>query len=79
MMGHHFYSPVDGSFMAFGMLFSWVFNILFIVLILYAIYRLFENRNIPDTKSRSLEILKERYARGEISGEQFSIMKNDLK
>ncbi len=77
----------------FGFGFGWIFTILFWALIIWAIYALIENltghshnqhhHDQQNTKmsqeNSALNILKERYAKGEISKEQFDQMKKDLE
>lgn len=61
-----------------GMLFS----VIFWVLIIYGIVYLFKRSRHTDfwhMKSNAEEILKERYAKGEITKEKFEEMKKDLK
>lgn len=68
----------DG-FMGGGMWFGWVFWIVIIVLIVYLIVRFTNQQNTRSTSNKSaLDILKKRYARGEITKEEFDKMKNDI-
>ena len=53
-----------------------IFWVLFIVLIVWAV-REFGGRN-ASPHSRALDILKERYAKGEISKEEFESKKKDV-
>ena len=77
------YSPCFG----FGMMSYWpyggwmmLFWILFWVVIIYLIYKLVSNNtNWFAFEKNSLEILKKRYAKGEITKKQFDQMKKDLK
>ena len=68
-----------------GMGFGWmligpVFAVLFIVLIVYGVYYIFSGRGVSEPqRSRPLDILKERYARGEITEEQYSKMKKEFE
>ena len=69
------------DFMFGGMWFSWIFWIVLIVLIIWLIVNQ-SNRNkqsyqTPQQDS-SIDILKKRYAKGEITKEQFEQMKRDL-
>jgi len=61
--------------------FGWFFWILIIALIFVLIWTNTRERNkyIPfDGKETAMDILKKRYAKGEISKEQFDQMKKDL-
>ena len=61
--------------------FGWLFWIIIIGLILVLIWTNTRERNkyIPfDRKETALDILKKRYAKGEITKEQFDQMKKDL-
>lgn len=58
--------------------FGGLFMLIFWGLVIYAIIILVRNDHGPK-EDRSLEILKERYAKGEITKEQFEMMKKDLK
>ncbi len=73
MMGYY------GNMLGFGggifMLIFWVLVILFIA---WAIKEMADNNNKKPTDS-AFEILKQRYAKGEISKEEFEIKKADLK
>ncbi len=66
-----------------GMWFSWLFWIILIVVIIWAIIQ-FTNRSQPMNftnsidNETSLDILKKRYAKGEITKEEFEKMKEDL-
>ena len=60
-----------------GMLFMCVFWVCIIGLIIWGILRLSRHSGTP-TKSSPLEIAKERYARGEITKDQFDQLKKDL-
>jgi putative membrane protein len=66
-----------GGWQIFGMVMMSVFWIAIIALIIWGIKRFTE-----DTKSTTgkdaLDIIKERYARGEISKEEFQQLKKDL-
>ncbi|NOX65653.1 MAG: SHOCT domain-containing protein [Chlorobi bacterium] len=66
-----------------GMWFSWLFWIILIVVVVWAIIQ-FGNRNQPTNitnnteRETPLDILKKRYAKGEITKEEYERMKNDL-
>lgn len=63
-----------------GMVFGWVFWILLLVVIIWVVYQfLSKNQNSANTKSENaMDILKERYAKGEITKEEYENMKKDL-
>lgn len=62
----------------FGMGFGSLFMILFWAVVIYLLYTLFTHDKKCSTKSPE-EILKKRYANGEISKEEFERMKEELK
>lgn len=73
------------GFGGWGMGFGWIFMILFWGLIILGIAGLVRwlsssnrNTNLPPPKT-ALEILEERYARGEIDRDEFEQKKHDLK
>ena len=64
--------------MGFGMAWYWILGIVLVVLVIGFIIRS-NYHNIPENQSRSaLDILKERYARGEIDKEEFEEKKNRI-
>jgi len=63
--------------MGIGSFFMWAIWLL-VIFSIYALFKLFFNQS-NDAQSSSMEILKKRYARGEIDAEQFSRMKKDLE
>ncbi len=74
-----------GRFGGWGgtMSFGWIFEILFWGLIIFIIVMLFKrnktmNRGDEDNSDTAIEILRERYAKGEISKKQLIEMKKDL-
>jgi putative membrane protein len=76
------YYPMMGRYpyMGFGMSLVWL---IVIIVIAYFIYRLIESKKIlaqnrPAIKSAE-DILAERYAKGELTREQYIQMKEDLK
>ncbi|MEK6831044.1 MAG: SHOCT domain-containing protein [Nanoarchaeota archaeon] len=64
------YYPFGGSMMLF-----WI---IFWVIVIYVIYKLL-SQNTNWFNGSSLEVLKKRYAKGEITKKQFDQMKKDLK
>jgi putative membrane protein len=65
-----------------GMVFGFIFFILAVIGIIFLIVWLVKRSNYPGAENRaeskSLEVLKERYAKGEITKDQFDNMKKDL-
>jgi putative membrane protein len=72
MMYYNDFSP----FHMFG--FGYVPMFLFWGLIIYGVIVLFQHNGL-NVKGRALDILKERYAKGEITKEQFETTKKDLQ
>ena len=66
-----------------GLWFSWIFRIAVILLIVWVIVhgsnRNQKNNNIKQFRDTPLDIIKRRYANGEITKEEFEIMKKDLR
>ena len=72
--------PMMG-FGGFGMIFGFIFFVLMVIGVILLIVWLVRRTgyNITDkTSTRSLEILKERYAKGELTKEQYENMKKEL-
>lgn len=66
------------GFMGFG----WLWIIILIVIILAGVYFFSQGsrqENVSQTSTSSLEILKQRYAKGEITEEQFRQMKKEIE
>ncbi|MGM0365011.1 MAG: SHOCT domain-containing protein [Actinomycetota bacterium] len=65
-----------------GIILGFIFFILIIIgivlLIVWLIKRTTYPGTEPKTKNKALEVIKERYARGEISKEQYESIKKDL-
>ncbi len=57
-----------------------IFMVIFWVLIIWMITRFVRHHPHPNVHhGKALDILKERYAKGEITKEQFEIMKKDIQ
>jgi putative membrane protein len=64
-----------------GMGFGWIIGIIILLIILWLAFKTFQpNKEHPSTGQKTpLDILKERYARGEIDKEDFEQRKKDLE
>lgn len=66
------------GFMGFG----WLWIIILIVIILAGVYFFsegFKQQGTPQTSTSSIEILKQRYVKGEITEEEFRKMKKEIE
>ncbi len=63
----------------FGMGFGWILWIAIIALIVFLVWQyLRQDKNLGDSQNSPLEILKQRYAKGEIDKEEYEEKKRDL-
>ena len=72
----------DGHWFGFGGGFMWIAWILFIVAVIWVIRSAASpggGRQPPETRESALEILKARYARGEISAEEYQRMRREIE
>lgn len=76
----HYYQMVDHENIAAGLIMT-IIGILFIILlgtIIFKLYKDSDKHEIKDTETKAIEIAKERYAKGEISQDEFNQLKKDL-
>lgn len=69
---------MNGFGHGWGMGWWWIIGILVVVLIVWLIVRSANSRDTSTKEKSSLDILKDRYARGEIDKEEFEKKKKDL-
>ena len=70
----------EGHMFGFGGGFMWIVWILLIVAIVWAVKAVWGSGNNPPEKRKSaLDILKERYARGEIDQQEFEQKRKELE
>lgn len=63
-----------------GMGFGWIFGLIILIAIIWFVYKaLNTNQTIKSGNKSSMDILKERYARGEIDKQEFEERKKDLQ
>ena len=69
----------NGFGMGFGGGFMWLILLLFVIVFFWLLKDVFSGQNSPGKKEKSaLEILQERYARGEIDRDEFEQKRKDL-
>jgi len=64
--------------MGSGMVWYWIIGILALALVVWLIAKSAGQKNTPNQSKSALEILKERYAKGEIDKKEFEKRKKDL-
>ena len=65
--------------MSWGMGFGWLIGLVLLVLIIWAVTKGINSGNsAPDERKSALDILKERYVRGEINKEEYEDRKSVL-
>ncbi len=69
----------DNVGMGFSGPFMWLFWIIGIIVIVWAVVIVAGGRKVPSAKQKTaLDILKERYAKGEIDDQEFALKWKDL-
>lgn len=71
----------DGSMMAFGGGFMWIFWLFLLVLLIFIIKAVVGNNpgSAPRQEDSPLDILKKRYARGDIDEDEFTRRRTELE
>jgi len=72
------YGHSDGMFFGGGPL-MWVFWLVLLVVLIYVLKNIFGSANKSSSSNEALEILKQRYARGEIDEAEFKQRKKQLE
>jgi len=62
-----------------GLGYGWIYGMIGLVVFLAILYFLFRNAETPKRDDRPLGILKERYARGEITKDEFEEARKELE
>lgn len=71
------FQGMDGH--GWGMGWGWIIGLILLVLVIWIIVKMINQRNqLPGHNKTPLDILKERYARGEIDKQEFEERKKDL-
>lgn len=76
MMGHGFSGPLG---MGFAMIIHLAFAALIIMAVIWMFKAVFRSGHHAAGQTGAIEILQQRYAKGEITGEEYQRMKNELE
>ena len=79
MMGYGYGSSMGWLGMGFGMIMFLAFTALFIMVIIWVFKEVFRGVHRHEKTTGALEILKERYARGEITSEEYQRINKELE
>lgn len=78
MMGYGFGGPLGWLGMGIGMIIHLAFAALIIMAAIWMFKAVFRSGHQAGRQTDAVEILKQRYAKGEITGEEYQRMKNEL-
>lgn len=70
---------MNGFNHGWGIGFGWIFGIVILILIIWFVVRTFNQGRTPAKSKSAFDILKERYAKGEIDEAEFEKKKKDLQ
>jgi len=73
------YGMFGGQFMWVGMLLHLLLVVGVVLLIIWIIKKLTQPKHVNVESSNAIEIIKERYAKGEITKEEFENLRKDLR
>lgn len=73
------YGMFGGQFMWIGMLLHLLLVVGVILLVIWLIKKLTQPKRVNVESSNAIEIIKERYAKGEITKEEFENLRKDLR
>lgn len=79
MMGYGFGGPLGWLGMGFGMIIHLAFAALIIMAAIWMFKAVFRGGHQAERQTGAVEILKQRYAKGEITGEEYQRMKKELE
>ncbi|WP_425059611.1 hypothetical protein SCACP_02030 [Sporomusa carbonis] len=79
MMGYGFSGPFGWLGMGFGMIIQLAFTALIIMAAIWMFKAVFRGGHSVERPIDAVEILKQRYAKGEISSEEYQRMRKELE
>jgi putative membrane protein len=79
MMGYGFGSSFGWLGMGMGLLMHFEFTALVIMAVIWMFKAIFQGNLRTSNQTGAIEILKKRYAKGEINGEEYQRMKKELE
>ena len=79
MMGYGYGSSMGWLGMGFGMIINLAFTALIIMAAIWMFKAAFRGGHREEKQTGAIEILKERYAKGEITSEEYQRMKKELE
>ncbi len=79
MMGYGFSGPLGWLGMGLGIIVHLAFTALIIMAAVWLFKALFRNGSQNEPRTDALEILKQRYAKGEITTDEYQGMKKELE